>query len=179
MLSSNLSVNVGSPDSLGWNSRRRQKFRHKLSEVPTPTWTTKAVPNLTLQINNLTTSLPSGLVKMLSHSLDAEYLQTIDRVQTLKWKFGRERDKQIQVISSNHNNNNKHAGHKDLSRGLATPQRSSYVLIVEVTTKVGVSSTSLPLSKRPQRSLELSTKKSRVIQTSQGSSTRWKLLGNA
>ena len=62
-------------------------------------------------------------------------------------------------------NNNKHVGHKDLSRGSATPQRSSYVLVVEVTTKVGVSFTSLPLSKQPQRSLELSTKKSRVIQT--------------
>ena len=52
-------------------------------------------------------------------------------------------------------------GHKNLSRGSATPQRSSYVLIVEVTTKVGVYSTSLPLSKRPQKSFELSTKKSK------------------
>jgi len=70
-LSSNLSVNVRSPDSLGQNSRRHQKFWHKLSEVPMPTCTTKAVPNLTLWINNLTTPLPSGLVKMLGHSLDA------------------------------------------------------------------------------------------------------------
>ena len=69
--------------------------------------------------------------------------------------------------------------HKDLSQGSTTPQRSSYVLVVEVTTNVGVTSTSLPLSKQPQRSLELSSKKSRVIQTSQGSSTRWKLLGDA
>jgi len=76
-------------------------------------------------------------------------------------------------------NNNKHAGHKDLSQGSATPQRSSYVLVVEVTTKVRVSFTSLPVSKQQQRSLEVSTKKSRVIQTSQGSSTRWKLLGDA
>ena len=68
MLSSNLSVNVRSPDSLDRNTWRRHKFRHKLSEVPTPTWTTKAVPNLTLRINNLTTPLPSGLVKMLGHS---------------------------------------------------------------------------------------------------------------
>ena len=43
----------------------------QMSAVPTPTWTTKAVPNLTLRINKLTTSLPSGLVKMLGHSLDA------------------------------------------------------------------------------------------------------------
>ena len=76
-------------------------------------------------------------------------------------------------------NNNKHVGHKDLSQGLATPQTSSNVLVVEVTTKVGVSFTSLPHSKQPQRSLEVSTKKSRVIQTSQVSSTRWKLLGDA
>ena len=149
----------------------------QMSAVPTPTWTTKAVPNLTLRINNLTTPLPSGLVKMLSHSLDAVMPLNRRLSPNPKMKFGRERDKQIQVISSNHNN--KYTGQKDLSRGSTTPQRSSYVLIVEVTTKVGVSSTSLPLSKHPQRSLELSTKKSRVIQTSQGSSTRWKLLGNA
>jgi hypothetical protein len=59
------------------------------------------------------------------------------------------------------------------------PTKELYVLVVEVTIKVGVSSTSLPLSKQPRRSLKLSTKKSRVIQTSQGSSIRWKLLGNA
>jgi hypothetical protein len=59
------------------------------------------------------------------------------------------------------------------------PTKELYVLVVEVTIKVGVSSTSLPLSKQPQRSLKLSTKKSRVIQTSQGSSIRGKLLGNA
>ena len=63
----------------------------------------------------------------------------------------------------NNNNNNKHVGHKDLSQGSTTPQRSSYVLVVEVTTKVGVCFTFLPLSKQPQRSLEVFTKKSRVI----------------
>ena len=159
MLSSNLSTTVESPDSLGWNSRHRWKFWHKLSEVLTPTWTTKVVPNLTLRINNLTTSLPRGLVKMLGHSLDTIMPPNRRSSPNPKIKFGRERDKQIQVISSNHNN--KHTGHKDLSRGLATPQRSSYVLVVEVTTKVRVSSTSLPLSRKPQRSLEFSTKKSR------------------
>jgi len=55
---------------------------------------------------------------------------------------------------------------KNLFRGLITPQRSSYILVIEVTIKVGVSSTSLPLSKQPQRLLQLFTKKSRVIQTS-------------
>ena len=115
---------------------------------------------------------------MLGHSLDAEVPPNRRSGPNPKMKFRRERDKQIQVISSKHNNN-KHAGHKDLSRGSATPQRSSYVLVVEVTTKVGVFFTSSPLSKQPQRSLELSTKKSRVIQTFQGSSTRWKHLGNA
>ena len=138
------------------------------SEVPTPTWTTKAVPNLTLWINNLTTSLPSGLVKMLGHSLDAVMPPNHRSSPNPKIKFGRQRDKHIQVISSNHNN--KHTWHKDLSQGSATPQRSSYVLVVEVTTKVGVFSTSLPLSKQLQRSLDVSTKKSRVIQTFQGSS---------
>ena len=124
------------------------------SVVPTPTWTTKAMPNLTLRINNLTTPPPSGLVKMLGHSLDAVMPPNSRSSLNPKIKFGRERDKQIQVISSNHNNNNKHAGHKDLSQGSATPQRSFYVLVVEVTTKVGVSSTSLPHSRKPQRSLE-------------------------
>ena len=129
------------------------------SAVLTPTWTIKAVPNLTLQINNLTTPFPSDLVKMLGHSLDAVMPPNRRSSPNPKMKFGRERDKQIQIISSNHNN--KHTGHKDLSRGSTTPQRSSYVLVVEVTTKVIVYSTSLPLSKRPQRSLELSTKKSK------------------
>ena len=110
MLSSNLSVNVESPDSLGRNSRRRQKFRHKLSEVLMPMWTTKAVLNLTLRINNLTTPLPSGLVKMLGHSLNAVMPPNRRLSPNPKMKFGRERDKQIQVISSNHNN--KHTGHK-------------------------------------------------------------------
>ena len=53
------------------------------SAVPTPTLTTKAVPNLTLWINNLTTSLPSGLVKMLGHSLDA--VMPPNRRSSLKW----------------------------------------------------------------------------------------------
>ena len=73
----------------------------------------------------------------------------------------RERDKHIQAISSNHNN--KHTGHKDLSRGSATPLRSSYVLVVEVTTKVGVFYTSLPLSSNHKGKLEFFTRKSRVI----------------
>ena len=97
---------------------------------------------------------------MLGHSLNTEMPPNRRLSLNPKMKFERERDKQIQVISRKHNNN-KHAGHKDLSRGSATPQRSSYVLIVEVTTKVRVSSTFLPLSKWPQRSLELSTKKSK------------------
>ena len=136
------------------------------SVVPTPTWTTKAVPNLTLQMNNLTTPLPCGFVKRLGHSLDAVMSPNRRSSPNPKMKFGRERDKQIQVISSNHNN--KHTGHKDLSWGSATPQRSSYIIFVVVTTNVGVSSTSLPLSKQPQMLFELFTKKSRVIQTSQG-----------
>ena len=131
----------------------------QMSAVPTPTWTTKAVPNLILRIINLTISLPSGLVKMLGPSLDAVMPSNRRSSPNPKMKFGRERDKHIQVISNNYNN--KHTGHKDLSWGSTTPLRSSYILVVEVTTKVGVFSTSLPLSKWPQRSLELSTKKSK------------------
>ena len=123
------------------------------SAVPTPTWTTKAVLNLTLWINNLTTPLPSGRMKCWGCSFDTERSPPLrGSSPNPKMKFGRERDKQIQVISSNHNN--KHMGHKDLSWGSATPQRSSYFLVVEVTTKVGVSFTSLPHSRKPQRALE-------------------------
>ena len=144
---------------------------HSSKSCLAPYWTTKqSLVNLLVQFGCVGHQTPKS--KVNGPRVHFPY-----RVQTLKWKFGRERDKHIQVISSNHNN--KHTGHKDLSRGSATPLRSSYVLVVEVTTKVGVSFTSLPLSEQPERSLELSTKKSRVIQTFQGSSTRWKLLGNA
>jgi hypothetical protein len=76
-----------------------------------------------------------------------------------------ESDDQIQLIPSNHNNN-KHIEHKDLSRGSATPLSSAYILVVEVTTKVGVSFTSLPLSSNHKGQLEFFNKISRVIQTS-------------
>ena len=146
-----MSVTVRSPDSLG------QNFRHP--KVPTPTRIALQEIKQTLSERYLTTLLPSGKVKYWGCLFDV-------------------RRSPLRRSSTNHNNN-KHAEHKNLSRGSATPQRSSYVLVVEVTTKIRVSSTSLPLSKQPQRLLELSTKKSRVIQTSQGSSTRWKLLGDA
>ena len=61
------------------------------SAVPTPTWTTKAVPNLTLRINNLTTPLPRGLVKMLGHSFDAVMPPNRRSSPNPKIKFGRER----------------------------------------------------------------------------------------
>ena len=110
-----------------------------------------------------------------SCSFDAER-SPLHRSSPNPKKIFREEETHKNKSDSTSLNNNKHAGHKDLSRRSATPQRSSYVLVVEVTTKVGVSFTSLPLSKQPQRSLEVSTKKSSVIQTFQGSSTRWKLL---
>jgi hypothetical protein len=53
------------------------------------------------------------------------------------------------------------------------------VLVVEVTTKVRVSFTFLPLSSNHKGKLEFITRKSRVIQTSQGSSIDRELLGNA
>jgi hypothetical protein len=50
-----------------------------------------------------------------------------------------------------------------------SPLRLVYVLIVEVTTKVRVSFTFLPLSSNHKGKLEFFTRKSRVTQTSQGS----------
>ena len=66
-----------------------------------------------------------------------------------KRTVGEEEETNKNKYDSTNLNNNKHVGHKDLSQGWVTPQRSSYVLVVEVTTKVGVSFTSLPLSKQP------------------------------
>jgi hypothetical protein len=59
------------------------------------------------------------------------------------------------------------------------PLKLVYVLVVEMTTKVGVSFTSLPLSSSHKGKLEFFTRKSRVIKTSQGSPTDLELLGNA
>jgi hypothetical protein len=99
MLSSNLSATVGSPDSLGRNSRRRQKFWHKLSEVSTPMWTTKAVPNLTLWIIILQ---PHFLV-VSWRCWVTPWLQMPPNRRCSpnpKKKLGWERGKQVQVISS-------------------------------------------------------------------------------
>jgi hypothetical protein len=60
-----------------------------------------------------------------------------------------------------------------------SPLRLVYILIVEVTTKVGVSFTSLPLSSNHKGILEFFTRKSRIIQTSQGSPIDRKLLDDA
>jgi hypothetical protein len=60
-----------------------------------------------------------------------------------------------------------------------SPLRLVYVLVVEVTTKVGVSFTSLPLSSNNQGKLGFFTRNSRVIQTFQGSPTDRELLGDA
>jgi hypothetical protein len=102
---------------------------------------------------------------MLCHFLDAENPPIIDCDQSLRGRLGERETKQIQVIASKSQQQQAHET-KDLSRGSATPLRSSYILIVEVTIKVEVSFTSLPLSRQPQRSLEVFTKKSRVIQNS-------------
>ena len=71
-------------------------------EVPMPTGTTKAVPNLTLWINNLTTPLPSGLVKMLGHSLDAEKPPNRRSSPKPKMKFRRERQTNTSNLEHTH-----------------------------------------------------------------------------
>jgi hypothetical protein len=58
--------------------------------------------------------------------------------------------KQLDRERDNNNNNNKYKGHKYLSQGLATPLISTYIFVVEVTTKAGVSSTSFASPKQPQ-----------------------------
>ena len=120
----------------------------------------------TLSERYLTTPLPSGKVKCWGCSFDTGRPQLHRSSPNPKRRVGEEDKPTKNKYDRTNHNNNKHAGHKDLSRGSATLQRSSYVHVVEVTTKVGVSSTSLPLSKQPQRLLELFTKKSMVIQTS-------------
>ena len=159
-----------------------RKFRCKQPGVLANTWNSLQVLKWTLSERYLTTPLPSGKVKYWGCSFDARRSPLRRSSPNPKRRVGEE-DKPTKSkydrTNHNNNNNNKHVGHKDLSQGSTTPQRSSYVLVVEVTTKVGVSSTSLPLSKQPQRLLELFTKKLRVIQTSQGSFTKWKLLGDA
>jgi hypothetical protein len=73
--------------------------------------------------------------------------QFVDRAPiTYERDKDRERTWRTSNISSNHKQQQQARGTHDLSRGSATPQRSSYVLIVEMTTKVRVSSTSLPPS---------------------------------
>jgi hypothetical protein len=86
-------------------------------------------------------------VKVLGHFLDAEkppnHRPSLNPKREVE---GEKETNKYKQYRANHNNN-KHAEDKDLSQGSATPQRSFYVLVVEVTTKVRVSFTSLPLSK--------------------------------
>jgi hypothetical protein len=162
--SGSLSRNFRQARSFNTNSRKFQQLWENYYNLEYELW---ANNNLQHHFLVVRWSIGIGLLTPKSHRF-------ADWVQTVREALGEE-SQQEQICKSSNN----HAGHKDLSRGLATPLRSSYVLVVEVTTKVGVSLTSLPLSKQPQRSLEFSTKKSRVIQTAQGFSTGWKLLGDA
>jgi hypothetical protein len=59
------------------------------------------------------------------------------------------------------------------------PLRLVYVLVVEVTTKVGVSFTSMPLSTNHKGKPEFFARKLRVIQTFQDSPTDRDILGDA
>ena len=90
MLSSNLSVNVGSPGVWVGTPNVVRSFGANVSS-PNAYVNYKAVPNLTLWINNLTTPLPSGLVKMLGHSLDVVMPPNPRSSLNPKMKFGRER----------------------------------------------------------------------------------------
>jgi hypothetical protein len=92
----------------------------------------------------------------------------VDRAPTT-YEDGRVEEHKEQVIPHCNDKQQQARRTQDLSRGSVTPQRSSYILVVEVTTKVGVSFTSLPPSKQPQRSLDIFTKKNEVIQTLRGS----------
>jgi hypothetical protein len=116
---------------------------------------------------------------MLGHFLDAENPPNHRSRPNPKREAERERQAKISNTKQITTTTRRSMQDKGFIPRFGNPQRSSYILVVEVTTKVGVSFTSLPLSKQPQRSLEFSTKKTRVIQTFQGSSTRWKLLGDA
>ena len=84
---------------------------------------------------------------MLRCFLGFETPPDVDQKPIPKNKLEGERDNQIKVIPSNHNNNNEQAGYMNLSRGLGTLLRSAYVLVVKVTMKVGISFASLPTTK--------------------------------
>jgi hypothetical protein len=73
-------------------------------------------------------------MKMLSHFLDAKNSPSCRSRPNPKREDERERDKQIQVIPSKTLQQQQTHGTKDLSQGSATPQRSTYILVVEVTT---------------------------------------------
>ena len=86
-------------------------------------------------------------MKMLRCFLGFETPPDVGKKPIPKNKLEGERDNQIKVIPSNHNNNNKQAGYMNLSRGLGTLLRSAYVLVVKVTMKVRISFASLPTTK--------------------------------
>jgi hypothetical protein len=73
-------------------------------------------------------------MKMLDHFLDTKNSPSHRSRPNPKREDERERDKQIQVIPSKSLLQQQTRGTKDLSRGSATSQRSTYVLVVEVTT---------------------------------------------
>ena len=86
MLSSNLSATVGSPNVwVGTPDVVRSSDAYV---------NYKSSAKLTLWINKLTTSLPSGLVKMLGHSLNVEMPPNRRSSPHPKMKFEREREKQ-------------------------------------------------------------------------------------
>jgi hypothetical protein len=118
-------------------------------------------------------------VKHWGWSFDAERSPLCRSSPNPKRSFGEEERQQNKYARTNFQQQQQARKTQGFIPRFNSPLKLVYVLVVEVTTKVGVSFTSLPLSKQPQRSLEFSTKKSRVIQTSQGSSTGWKLLGDA
>ena len=75
----------------------------------------------------------SGKVTRWGCFFDAERSPLLRSSPNPKKIFGEEETHKNKSDSTSLNNN-KHARHKDLSRGSGTPQRSSYVLVVEVTT---------------------------------------------
>lgn len=122
----------------------RRKFQRKLVKILDTHENRKPERTLISSLDLLFTPLPSRLMKMLNHFLGLRTRPNGRLGSNPKNDIKRERDNKEQLIPSNQNNN-KHARHKDLSQGSATLLRSTYILIVKMTTKVRVFSTSLSL----------------------------------
>jgi hypothetical protein len=164
----------------GWVNRRISTYRKFQSlgqnfwqfqckhEVLTPRESYENRASSTSISDLLITTLPKMLIKVLRHFLGLVAPPICRSGPNPKSKFEKERDNQIQMNPSNRNNT---TSMQDTIIYLKVRQqlRSAYVLVVEVITKVGLSFTSLPVSRNHKGQLKFSIRNSRVIQTSWGS----------